>query len=54
VIDSSTDMRIDSSLEGLAISGSVSSATPEPASLLLLLSGFLLLTLYLRKCSASN
>ncbi len=54
VTDSGTDTRVASSLEGLAISGSTSSATPEPASLLLLVSGFLLLTFYLRKCSASN
>ena len=37
VTDSGTDLRVASSLEGLAIPGNVTSATPEPATLFLLL-----------------
>lgn len=53
VTDSSTDARVVSSLEGLAIAGNASSATPEPSSMLLLLPGLLLLAFYLRKSAAA-
>ena len=50
VTDSSTDQRVASSLEGLAVfSGGANAAVPEPATLFLLLPGMAMLAFFLRK-----